>query len=82
MLATVILTVFAVIALILILLAVVVVGIRLEPRDRELSSVAPGPIAAVARRLLGVCVRRPDMTADSTEPRDECLLDTRSGQRR
>ena len=52
-----ILVVFAVVVLVLILLAVVVVAIRQEPRDAEMSNVAPSLIAVVVRRLLGVYLR-------------------------
>jgi hypothetical protein len=64
MLTALILVVFAVIALVLIMLAVVVVAIRQEPRDKEMSSMAPSLIAVVVRRLLGVYVRRPALPAD------------------
>jgi hypothetical protein len=59
MLTALILVVFVAIALILIMLAVVVVAIRQEPRDTEMSNVAPSLIAVMVRRLLGVYVRRP-----------------------
>ena len=65
MLTALILVVFAAVALVLILLAVVVVAIRQEPRDAELSNVAPSLIAVMVRRLLGVYVRRPTPPADS-----------------
>ena len=60
-----ILAVFAVVVLVLILLAVVVFAIRQEPRDAEMSNVAPSLIALVVRRLLGVYLRRPAPPADS-----------------
>ena len=66
MLTALILVVFAVIVLVLILLGVIVVGIRQEPRDAELSDVAPSPIAVLVRRLTGLYVRRPTPPADST----------------
>jgi heme/copper-type cytochrome/quinol oxidase subunit 2 len=53
MLVVLILVVFAVVVLVLILLAIVVVAIRQEPRDVEMSHVAPSPIAVMVRRLLG-----------------------------
>jgi hypothetical protein len=59
MLTALILVVFAVVMLVLILLVVVVVAIRQEPRDAEMSNVAPSLIAVVVRRLLGVSLRRP-----------------------
>jgi hypothetical protein len=61
----------AVVVLVLILLAVVVVAIRQEPRDAEMSNVAPSLTAAVVRRLLGVYLRRPTPPADSTDWRAE-----------
>ena len=65
MLTVLILVVFAVVVLVLILLVVVVVAIRQEPRDAEMSTVAPSLIAVVVRRLLGVSLRRPTPPADS-----------------
>jgi len=59
--------VFTAIALVLILLGVVVFAIRQEPRDAEMSNVAPSLIAVMVRRLLGVYVRRPTHPADSIE---------------
>lgn len=46
--------------LVLVVLALVVVGIRQEPSAQELTTQAPSLIARVARRLIGVHVRRPD----------------------
>ena len=66
-----ILTVFVVVALVLILLAVVVAAIRQEPRDAEMSNVAPSLTAVMVRRLLGVYVRRPTLPADSTDREEE-----------
>ena len=77
MLTALILVVFAVVALVLILLAVVVVAIRQEPRDTEMSNVAPSLIAVMVRRLLGVYVRRPTPPADSTDWREEWPPDMR-----
>jgi hypothetical protein len=65
MLAVLILVVFAFVVLVLILLAFVVVAIRQEPRDVEMSHVAPSLIAVMVRRLLGVHLRRPSPPADS-----------------
>jgi hypothetical protein len=67
MVTALILIVFTAITLVLILLAVVVVAIRQEPRDMEMSNVAPSLIAVMVRRLLGVYMRRPTPTADSVE---------------
>jgi len=61
------LVVFAVVVLVLILLVVVVVAIRQEPRDTEMSNVAPSLIAVVVRRLLGVYLRRPAPPAGGHE---------------
>ncbi len=72
-----ILVVFAAIALVLIVLAVVVIAIRQEPRDAEMSNVAPTLIAVMVRRLLGVYVRRPTPPADSTDWQEEWPPDTR-----
>jgi hypothetical protein len=66
-----ILMVLVEIALVLILLGVVVVGIRQEPPWTELSEVAPSPVAAMVRRLLGLYVRRPTPTGVSTDRQGE-----------
>ncbi len=50
----------AAMGLVLVLLALVVVGIRQEPPAHELTGQVPRLTARLARRLLGVCVRRPD----------------------
>jgi hypothetical protein len=63
MLTALIVIVFAAITLVLILLAVVVAGIRQEPRSAELSDVAPSPITGLVRRLTGLSVRRSTPTA-------------------
>jgi hypothetical protein len=65
MLTVLILVVIAVVVLVLILLAVIVVAICQEPRDMEMSHVAPSLIAVMVRRLLGVYLRRPAPPADS-----------------
>ena len=65
MLTVLILVAFAVVVLVLILLAVIVTAIRQEPRDMEMSHVAPSLIAVMVRRLLGVYLRRPAPPADS-----------------
>ena len=59
------LVVFIAVALVLVLLAIVVVAIRQEPRDVEMSNVAPSLTAIFVRRLLGVYLRRPTPPADS-----------------
>ena len=48
-------------------LVVVVVAIRQEPRDMELSNVAPSRVAIWVRRLLGVYLRRPTPRFDEQE---------------
>ena len=77
MLAVLILIVIGVVVLVLILLAVVVIAIRQEPRDTEMSNVAPSLIAVMVRRLLGVYVRRPPPPADSTDWQEEWSPDMR-----
>ena len=67
MLAALILVVFGAAGLVLIMLAFVVIAIRQEPRDAEMSKVAPSLIAVVVRRLLGVYLRRPTTPGDSTD---------------
>jgi hypothetical protein len=78
MLTALIALVIAMSALALILLAVVAAGIRQEPPTAELSSRAPSPTAGVARRLLGVYVRRPDPSADAGRS-DTCLAGHTAG---
>lgn len=46
-------------AVVLVLLTVVVVAIRQEPRTEEMHSRPPSLVAAIVRRLLGVSMRRP-----------------------
>ncbi len=69
MLIVLILVVFSVATLVLVLLVIVVVAIRQEPRDTEMSDVAPSLMAVVVRRMLGVYLRRPAPPADSIEER-------------
>ena len=71
MLAALILVVFAAVGLVLVLLSVVVIAIRQEPRDTEMSNVAPSLIAVMVRRLLGVYLRRPTPPADNPDCREE-----------
>ncbi len=54
------------------LFVVVVVGIRQEPADQELSSRASGLVAVLVRRLLAVHVRRP-ADAEADDKRESCL---------
>ena len=82
MLTVLILVVLAVSALVLILLAVVVVAIRQEPRDAEMSNVAPSLIAVVVRRLLGVYLRRPAPPANNADWHEEWLPDMPSATAR
>ncbi|HEX5302112.1 MAG TPA: hypothetical protein VFW50_34485 [Streptosporangiaceae bacterium] len=56
---------------ILILLVVVVVAIRQEPRDIEMSNVAPSQVAVRGRRLLGVSLRRPAPATDHIDGHNE-----------
>ncbi len=67
MLTVVILIVSAAAGLVLVMLAVIVVAIRQEPRDTEMSDVAPSLIAVAVRRMLGVYLRRPTPPVDSVE---------------
>jgi hypothetical protein len=72
MLTALIFLVIAASALVLILLAVVVIGIHREPPSAELSSRAPSLMAGLARRMVGVYVRRPEPSADA-DRRNTCL---------
>ncbi len=67
MLTVVILIVSAAAVLVLVLLGVVVVAIRQEPRDVEMSEVAPSLVAVIVRRMLGVYLRRPTPPVDDIE---------------
>jgi hypothetical protein len=71
MLTSLILIATVVFALVLVLLAVVVVAIRQEPRGTELNNVAPSLTAVLVRRLLGVYVRRPIPPAGRTDLQEE-----------
>ena len=64
MLTVLILAAAAMGGIVLILLVVVVVAIRQEPRDIEMSNVAPSRVAVRVRRLLGVSLRRPASATD------------------
>jgi hypothetical protein len=61
----------AAMGLVLLVLAVVIVGTRQEPSTQELSRQAPSVIAGLARRLLGVYVRRPDPSVIPDKERGE-----------
>ena len=74
MLTALISLIFAVSGLVLILLAVVLAGIRREPPAAELSSRPPSVISAMARRLIGVYVRRPDPADDDADSRRGACL--------
>jgi hypothetical protein len=74
MLAILFLAVGSVMILVLVLLAVVVVAIKQEPRAEELTSQPPNAITAWVRRLLGVYVRKPGQPpADDDGHREPCL---------
>lgn len=72
MLIAVIALVIALAALATLLLVAVVVGIRSEPTQQELSSEAAGPVTGIVRRILGVYVGKPTKSA-TNEDREECL---------
>jgi hypothetical protein len=57
--------------IILILLVVVVVAIRQEPRDIEMSYIAPSRVAVRVRRLLGVSMRRPAPANNDIDGQEE-----------
>jgi hypothetical protein len=56
---------------VLLMLVVVVVAMRQEPRGTALGAMAPTPIAAKVRRVLGVGVRRPNIPSDATDRQEE-----------
>jgi hypothetical protein len=66
MLAAVVIIVLALVALALVLFVGLVVGMRNEPTYDQLSTKAPSPLARVARRTLGVSVRKPIADQDDT----------------
>jgi hypothetical protein len=74
MLTALFLLVVVITVLVVVLLAVVVAGIHREPSTTELTNRASSQIASLARRLIGVYVRRPDSTADNADTRDVCLV--------
>jgi hypothetical protein len=76
MLTALILVVFTAGGVILTMLVLVVVAIRQEPRDMELSNVAPSRGAIRVRRLLGVYLRRPTQMTDSVDGQEEHPPDT------
>ena len=76
MLIAVIALIFAVFVLALVLFAVMVAGIKIEPPHEELSSKAPSLIAAITRRLLGVYVGKPTNADD----REMCLAGHGTGR--
>ena len=57
----------AAMGLVLVMLAVVVVGIKLEPSAQELTRHAPRLMASLTRRLLGVSGRWPDPSVITTD---------------
>jgi hypothetical protein len=61
----------AAMGLVLVVLALVVVGIRLEPPAQELTGQVPRLMARLTRRLLGVYVRRPDPSVLPDQQRGE-----------
>lgn len=71
MLTALTLVIFAAVALVLILLSFVVIVMRQEPRDTELTDVAPSLTAAMVRRFLGVYVRRPTPRTDGSDWRQK-----------
>jgi hypothetical protein len=71
-----ILAVGAAMGLVLVVLVVVAVGIRQEPRAQVLSRQPPSLMAAVARRLSGAHVRRPGPSVILDEQRGEPELDS------
>ena len=83
MLTVLISLVLAISGLVLILLAVVVAGIRREPPAAELSSRPPNLISAITRRLIGVCVRKPETAIDDADSqRDTCFAGHGDGEGR
>ncbi len=74
MIITLFLAVGVVMVLVLVLLAVVVAAIKQEPQAEELTSQPPNALAAWVRRLLGVCVRKPDQSRVVDEDRGEPCL--------
>lgn len=72
MLTAVLATAAALAAIAAFLFVAVVVGIRQEPSDQELTSRASALIAAITRRLLGVYVRKP-FDAEAAEDREPYL---------
>jgi hypothetical protein len=71
MLAAVLIIVLALAAVALVLFVSLVVGMRNEPTYDQLSTRGPSPLATLARRMLGVSVRKPTIgQADDDTPRE------------
>ena len=68
---TILILVAGAMGLVLVVLAFVVVGIRQEPSTQELARQAPSLMAKVARRLIGVHVRRLDSSVTSDKLRGD-----------
>jgi hypothetical protein len=73
MLAVVLLLAASIALIVALLLVMVVAGIHQEPTTIELTSRAPRPTAALARRMLGVHVRRPEPSENDEAHRCPCL---------
>jgi hypothetical protein len=67
MLAVALILVLALAALGLVLFVALLAGMRNEPTYDELSTSAPSPLAALARHLLGVSVRKPGNRGFATD---------------
>jgi len=80
MLTALILIALAVIGVVLVLLGVVAVGIRQEPRWTELSDVAPSPIAAMVRRLCGLHIGRATPSGVDADQQEESSTDAPSAR--
>jgi hypothetical protein len=61
----------AAMGLVLVVLALVAAGIRQEPSARQLTRQPPRLIARLARRLLGVYVRRPEPSVIPSKQRGD-----------
>jgi hypothetical protein len=80
MLTILVLGVGAVTTLVLVLLVIVVIGMKQEAPNEELSMQAPSLFAASIRRMVGVYVRKPDPSLDERHG-EPCLNCTRRARR-
>jgi hypothetical protein len=76
MMLTILILVGCITTLAMLLFVIAVIGIRQEPPAEELSEQAPTLIAALARRLLGLYVRKPYSPPDGDQYQGRAWMHT------